>query len=214
MMLAALPVAIALLAQAASAAPAQSPAEVNASPAYGPTLPAPPKAETPVKVAEAEVKAAERCVSTPPTAVADEFVARVNGAQRPEGYRLNPDLVEARRAMRSGRPKRPERMVDNSCASVGPMGCTGGAGINLLGAAITLGTMAAKAVQGENVGKMFITDPQPTEYQLYLEAKRNREAKEADAAIEAQAKAKALAQQAANAAAAKAPKTEVDRPAD
>lgn len=204
MMLAALPVAIALLAQAASAAPAQSPAEVNASPAYGPTLPAPPKAETPVKVAE-------RCVSTPPTAVADEIVVCV---QRPEGYRLNPDLVEARRAMRSGRPKRPERMVDNSCASVGPMGCTGGAGINLLGAAITLGTMAAKAVQGENVGKMFITDPQPTEYQLYLEAKRNREAKEADAAIEAQAKAKAAAQQAANAAAAKAPKTEVDRPAD
>lgn len=211
MMLAALPVAIALLAQAASAAPAQSPAEVNASPAYGPTLPAPPKAETPVKVAEAEVQAAERCVSTPPTAVADEIVVCV---QRPEGYRLNPDLVEARRAMRSGRPKRPERMVDNSCASVGPMGCTGGAGINLLGAAITLGTMAAKAVQGENVGKMFITDPQPTEYQLYLEAKRNREAKEADAAIEAQAKAKAAAQQAANAAAAKAPKTEVDRPAD
>ena len=212
-MLAGLPVAIALLAQGASAAPPQAPPAVNASPTYGPTLPAPPapQAEPPQKLAEAEVKAAERCVSAPPTANSDEIVVCV---QRPEGYRLNPDLVEARRAMRSGRPKRPERMVDNSCASVGPMGCTGGGGINLLGAAIALGTMAAKAVQGENIGKMFITDPQPTEYQLYLEAKRNREAREAEAAIEAKAKAKSAAQQAAGAAAAKAPKTEADSAAD
>ena len=58
-------------------------------------------------------------------------------------------------------------------------------GIDLLGAAMVLGTMATKAVKGENVGKMFVTDPQPTEYQLYLEAKREREAKEAEKAAKA-----------------------------
>src|SRR5687767_13679957 len=65
MMLAGLPVAIALLAEAAGAAPPQPPPAANVSPTYGPTLPAPAKPPEPVKVAEAEVNAAERCVSAP-----------------------------------------------------------------------------------------------------------------------------------------------------
>ncbi|MBA3511084.1 hypothetical protein [Sphingomonas sp.] len=112
-------------------------------------------------------------------------------APRPQGYRIDPDVLEADRAKRRGKLKRPDRMVDNSCASVGPMGCAGmgGAGIDLLGAAMVLGTMATKAIRGENVGKMFITRPEPTEYELYQEAKRAREAKEAEAAAAAKAKA-------------------------
>jgi hypothetical protein len=109
-------------------------------------------------------------------------------AQKPDGYRLNPDLLEARKLKRSGRrPKPPERMVDKSCTSVGPMGCGPPAGINLIGAALTAAQMAARLAKGEDIGRMFVTDPSPSEYQLYLEVKRAREAREA----EERAKAKA-----------------------
>ena len=113
-------------------------------------------------------------------------------APKPQGYRIDPDVLEANRAKRKGKLKRPERMADTSCASVGPFGCTGlgGGGIDLLGAAMVLGSMATKAIRGENVGEMFITDRKPTEYELYKEAKREREAKEAEQAAKARAKAK------------------------
>jgi hypothetical protein len=205
-------VAIALLAQVAGAAPADPAPAVPApavpgradpaptaaasvSPTYGPVLPAPPK--PPVKTT----------VSTcAPAHVSADTREIVVCAQKPQGYRLDPDVMEAKREKHSGgRPKRPDRMRDNSCASVGPAGCIGaGAGIDLLGAAMVLGTMATKAVKGENVGKMFVTDPQPTEYQLYVEAKRRREAKEAEAAAAAKAKAAQAAKAAGQAEAAKA----------
>lgn len=154
-----------------------------AAPTYGPVQPAP--AKPPAKAPAATVTSAEGCGPVPATAEPGEiFVC----APRPEGYRLNPDVMEAKRALRNGRPKRPERMKDNSCASVGPMACGPAGGIDLLGAAMTLGTMAAKAARGENVGNMFITDPRPTEYELYVEAKRRREAKEAEAAAAAKVK--------------------------
>jgi hypothetical protein len=51
--------------------------------------------------------------------------------------------------------------------------------------------MAATASQGGNVGKMFETTPEKSEYQLYIEAKKRREAKEA---ADAAARAKAAAQ--------------------
>src|SRR5438045_1319408 len=47
--------------------------------------------------------------------------------------------------------------------------------------------MAARLSKGQEIGSMFVTDPHPSEYQLYLAAKAEREAKEAEA------KAKALA---------------------
>ncbi|HEU5286060.1 MAG TPA: hypothetical protein VFU20_06060 [Sphingomicrobium sp.] len=161
-----LSLAIALLAAAAPPASGQ------------PAPPSPPES--------APGKGANGCSPAPEAIEPGEiFVC----APRPQGYRIDPDLLEAQRAKRSGRPKRPERMADTSCASVGPFGCTYGAGIDLLGAAMVLGTMATKAVRGENVGEMFVTDPQRSEYDHYLEAKRLREAKEAEAAAAA-AKAK------------------------
>ena len=51
--------------------------------------------------------------------------------------------------------------------------------------------MAATASQGGDVGKMFETTPEMSEYQLYLQAKKRREAREAQAAAAA-AKAKAM----------------------
>ncbi len=167
-----LPLAIALLAASSGAAPPPS-AALPERPTESPGQPS---------------RAADRCGPAPATTEPGEiFVC----APRPQGYRINPDILEARRQLRSGPPKRPERMKDNSCASVGPAGCIGaGAGIDLFGAAITAATMAARAARGENVGKMFVTTPQPSEYQLYLEAKRIREAKEAEAAAAAAAKAR------------------------
>src|SRR5688572_20246306 len=79
---------------------------------------APP--ELPPTTAEASPQAAERCSSPVPNPDSGEIVVCV---QRPEGYRLNPDVMEAKRQLRRGRPKPPETMKDNSCASVGPMGC-------------------------------------------------------------------------------------------
>lgn len=157
---AALPVAIALL----SAAPASS---------YGPPAPAAAPGKPAAKRAE------QGCATQTPKADAHEIVVC---AERPQGYRLDPDVIEAKREMRSGRRKPPERFVDKTCATIGPMGCRFEPGVNLVDAALTLATMVDRAVKGENVGRMFITDPQPDEYQLYLEAKRRREGRAMQAA--------------------------------
>ena len=146
-----------------------------------------PEASPAAQSPTAPIKEANGCGPTPPGIEPGEiFVC----APKPQGYRIDPDVLEANRAKRRGKLKRPERMADTSCASVGPFGCTGlgGGGIDLLGAAMVLGSMATKAIRGENVGKMFITDRTPTEYELYQEAKREREAKEAEAAAKAKAK--------------------------
>lgn len=174
-MFAGLPVALVLLAQAASA---------NASPAYGPAAPAVPKP------AAAPVKPAEPCPTPAHSGSSQEIVIC---AEKPLGYRINPDVLKARREKRSaGRPTRPGpiAMKDNSCTVVGEAPCMGVfTGINLLAAAATLATMGDRLSKGEEIGSMFVTDPHPSEYQLYLEAKREREAKDAEKAKAAAAKA-------------------------
>jgi hypothetical protein len=47
--------------------------------------------------------------------------------------------------------------------------------IDLLRAATVAATMAGKAMKGENIGKMFVTRPELSEYELYRIAKRERE---------------------------------------
>jgi hypothetical protein len=163
-----LPVAIAIAADAASAAPTAS---------------APPPAPS----APSSKSADDGCRQTRPTAETREIVIC---AQRPQGYRIDPDILEARREFRNRtRPRPPERLKDNSCANVGPMGCGPKAGINLVAAAITAATMAERLAKGQEIGSMFVTDPQPSEYQLYLEAKARREALEAEKAAKVKAKA-------------------------
>lgn len=99
-------------------------------------------------------------------------------AERPHGYRLNPDVMEARREVRgAGRPVRPGGTVRPDCATVGPAPCVN-AGINLIAAAATAAEMAARLAKGQEVGSMFVTDPHPDEYHLYLMAKARREAEE------------------------------------
>jgi len=115
--------------------------------------------------------------------------------ERPKGYRLNPDVMEARREIHSGgRPTSPYPTPRPDCASVGPAPCVS-AGINLIGAALTAAQMAKRVAEGKEIGSMFKTDPHPTEYQLYLMAKARREQREAEEAAAAKAKAAQAAQQ-------------------
>ena len=169
-MIAGLPVVLALLAPAATV--------------YGPAAPPAPK--------PASAPAADRqCAPTNPDPNAKTIVVC---AVRPQGYRLDPDILAARRANSRVTiwPHNPhETYADHSCATVGPMGCRGGPTINLLAAAATVAEMGLRLAKGQEIGSMFKTEPHPSEYQLYVEAKYEREAKEAEAAAKAKAKADA-----------------------
>lgn len=169
-------VAIALLAGA--------PAPAGADEATATTEGPPAAASAPTEQKSEEPNCAAQAVANPN--------AIVVCAQRPQGYRLNRDVMEANRDKRrqdAGRPTRPGTMTDNSCEMVGPMGCRGMIGINILSAAATAAEMAARLSKGEEIGSMFVTDPQKSEYELYVEAKRRREAAEAQAATKAKTKA-------------------------
>ncbi|MEP6982097.1 MAG: hypothetical protein ABI853_00445 [Sphingomicrobium sp.] len=175
-----LSVALALSVQAATAP----------SPAYGPA------STTAAAPAAAPVKEAQRECATPavPDPNSREIVVC---ALRPQGYRLDPDVLEARRLKKKGEAGRPhnphETYADHSCATVGPMGCRGQPMIDIFTAAAALATMAQRLSKGQEIGSMFQTQPTSSEYQLYLQAKKQREEAEADKA----AKAKAAAAQAA-----------------
>ena len=181
-MVAGLSVALMLLAPvAADAAP---PAAAPSS--YGPVVPPAPKP----KPASAPT---EECRD--PNGEDQEIVIC---ALRPEGYRLNPDLMEAKRQMRSGgKPTKVPSGPRPDCVSVGPAGCSTG-GVDIVGAVLTAAQMAKRVVEGKEIGSMFQTDPHPSEYELYQMAKARREAREAEEAlIKAGKKAKADAAAAA-----------------
>ena len=124
----------------------------------------------------------------------------------PQGYRLNPDVMEAKREAHSaGRPVRQATETPPpECRTVGPFPCMQ-AGVNLIAAAATAAEMARRVASGEEIGSMFLTDPQPDEYHLYLMAKARREAEEAAKVAAAKAKAAAAKNKAAGAQAASEP---------
>ncbi len=189
-MLSGLPILMLMTAQAATAAPHEAPVAETAAAEhgfYGPVVPAPPKPKV------RPVAAVDACKPTATKDVKDDTREIVVCAQKVEGFRIDPDVLKAQRIKKKNKARGPERLVDNSCASVGPMGCRGGAGINLVAAAITAATMLQRAASGGNVGEMFVTDPQPDEYKLYMQVKREREAAELEAAEKAKTKAAAEA---------------------
>ena len=164
-------------AQAATVAPAPSEppptVEAAASASYGPALPPAPKPKK-------STQASAPCSAPPPvdTEKGEVFVC----APRPEGYRIDADVLKAAKQHKNRvKPKRPERLVDTSCASVGPHGCPT-QGVDIINAAVVLATMAERALSGGNVGQMFVTDPQLSEYDYYKIAKAEREAEAAVAA--------------------------------
>lgn len=115
-------------------------------------------------------------------------------APKPQGYRIDPDVLAAKKAKKealAGRPKPPQNYKDHSCTVVGPAPCMDAPMVNLLGAVATGAEMAKRAATGQEIGSMFVTDPQPTEYQLYQQAKKRRQA---EAAQMAAAKARKAAQ--------------------
>jgi hypothetical protein len=163
---AALPLALLLLADGA---------------AYGPAAPAPKKPA-------AKVATADGCATAQSSGNSRGIVIC---AQRPNGYRLDPDVMEARKEKRealAGRSKTPAEKMKISNCGVGPQPC-GTAGINLLAAALTAAEMAKRLSEGKEIGSMFLTTPEPSEYQLYVEAKHLREAKEAAAVALARSQA-------------------------
>jgi hypothetical protein len=100
-------------------------------------------------------------------------------AQRRQTSQLDPDVSDAQRkgekANRRASTARPTAQA--SCSTL-PQGCgTGLAGLDLANVAIVLGTMAVQAVKGEDWKKSLRTGG-PDEYQLYLQAKQEREARE------------------------------------
>lgn len=112
-------------------------------------------------------------------------------APRPQGYRIDPDVLEAKREKKealAGRHKPPQNYKDHGCQVVGPAPCMDAPMVNLLGAAATAAEMAERLAKGEQIGGMFVTDPQLSEYQLYQEVKLRREAKEAEEAAKAKQK--------------------------
>ena len=175
-MSAGLPVAFLIVAQAATA---------GQSAVYGPA-PSAAKPAAPSPTNERE------CEAQPKAPKGNEIVVC---AVKPEGYRLPPDIVEARRLKKQGETVRPhnphETYADHSCATVGPMGCRGLPTVNLLAVAAVAAKISERLSKGQEIGSIFETAPSSSEYQLYLQAKKRREAKEAQAAATAaQAKAK------------------------
>lgn len=172
-MFAGLPVALMLMAQTA----------------YGPAT------SEPQKPAPALAGTAERdCMAQNKDPNARQIVIC---APKPQGYRLPPDVVEARRMKKQGDSVRPknqrERYAENNCA-VGPMGCTGAPAINFIAMAAVAAQISERLAKGQEIGSIFETTPAAGEYALYRQAKKKREEKEAEAAaakVKAAAEAKA-----------------------
>jgi len=184
--------AAAAMAQAAGV-PAAPVAQAESAPTYGPAEPAPPKPET------SAAPARKDCSPKTPDPKSDTIVVCV---EKSDGYRIDPDVLAAKKAKRDadhGRPlSRAERVADNSCA-VGPNACVD-TGINLLAVALTAAQMAERLSKGQEIGSMFVTDPQMNEYQYYQAAKHEREkldGEAADQAYAAQLDAEAAASKAA-----------------
>lgn len=166
-----LSVAFAVLAQTAAPAPSVSPPA-----SYGPT------AATPAKSAPRPDPQRE-CVNQNDDPNGNEIVVC---AIKPEGYRLPPDIVEARRLKKqqvTGAPRNPhETYGDHPCGS---WGCRGVPTIDMLAVAATAARIGQRLAKGQEVGSIFETEKSSTDYQLYQMAKKEREEKEAAAAAKA-----------------------------
>lgn len=175
--------ALVLLAQASTASP-----PADAASAYGPVA-AVPSNPAPVPHDQSQRECAPQNNDPKSNAI-------VVCAVKPDGYRLPPDIVEARRLKKEGvtiRPRNPhETFADHSCAHVGPMGCRGAPTLDMLAVAATAAEISKRMAKGQEIGSIFQTEKSSTDYQYYQIAKKEREEKEAAAAAKA-AKAKALA---------------------
>ncbi|GAA4035485.1 hypothetical protein GCM10022281_14850 [Sphingomonas rosea] len=135
-----------------------------ASPTYGPETPKPIKKPAAVRAAS------DPCLDR----TAEPGVILVCGKQ--EDFRIDPVVLEARKRLHNNlRPRPREKFADTTCKTVGPMGCIGQSSFEVFSALGAAVTMAQKLASGQNVGKMFVTEHDPSEYELYQEIKREKE---------------------------------------
>ena len=151
-------------------------AAAAAAQAYGPETPVPPR------TAASAAAPRKDCSPDAPDPNSDTIVVCV---VKPDGYRIDPDVLSARKAKRradQGRPlNRSEKLADSSC-SVGPHACVD-TGVNLLAVALTAAQMVERLSKGQEIGSMFRTDPQMSEYEYYQLAKAERERAEIEAGV-------------------------------
>lgn len=136
-------------------------------PTYGPPVPAPP--------GKATKQSTEPCQ---PQDSRDIVVC----AQRKQGVRIDTDVVTAERQSEQNARSATATMpaAQKSC-SQSPQGCGSGLdGLDLMNVAVVVATTAVKAAKGEDWTKA-LKPGGPDEYQLYLQAKQEREAREQEA---------------------------------
>jgi hypothetical protein len=193
-----LSIVLAILAQTAAADPSHL--------VYGPTAPVTKPPATPPKTADRDCG---------PKGTDPKSLEIIVCGPKPQGYRLDPDLVEARREKKqgdAGRPHNPhESYAVHDCASIGPMGCRGGPGFNIMAAAATAIEVANRLAKGQEIASLFVTDPHQSEYQLYQAAKKRREFVDAEKATKAKSDATPLASPGAATAPAPAPAASVQK---
>jgi hypothetical protein len=71
------------------------------------------------------------------------------------------------------------------------MRCRGVPTVDLLAVAMSAAQISERLAKGQEIGSIFKTEPTPSEYQLYQQARKQREDKETQAAAD---KAKAAAE--------------------
>lgn len=111
---------------------------------------------------------------TCPSQDADKIVVC---AQRGQAYRIDPSVSKAHdEAETNSRSATSAMPPAQAVCSASPTGCgTGLEGLDLANVAIVLGTAAVRAAKGDDWRKAFRTGG-PDEYQLYQQAKRQRDA--------------------------------------
>jgi hypothetical protein len=115
-------------------------------------------------------------------------------AQRRQAYRLDPSIVDAeRQGERIDRSATSAMPAAQASCAASPMGCGKGLeSLDVANVALVVGKAAVRAAKGKDWASALRTGG-PDEYQLYLQAKRQREAREeeqAAAAVVANARTK------------------------
>jgi len=151
---------------------------------YGPPDPPAPKAPVvPVKTSSTEPE--RPC----PTHNDPHSTTIVVCAPKADGYRLPPDIVEARRLKKKGQAPQPrnphETFANHDCVNIGPMGCRGTPTIDLIAVAATAAQISQRLAKGQEVGSVFVTNPQTSDYGYFEQAKKEREERERAAAAKA-----------------------------
>ena len=149
--------------------------DVGSRPVYGPPAPAQGNGRPKIRMRDCTSEDAREVVVC---------------AQQRRAFRLDPDVSRAsRQAQDNSRSATSAVPAAQASCAASPAGCgTGLESLDLINVALVVGTAAVRAANGDDWKKAFKTGG-PDEYQIYLQAKRLREAHEAErarlAAIEA-----------------------------